>query len=344
MDKTQRGLVDTYIRKREIATGDNSYGMYGERGGINPYELLYIINNNIVNPEKVNGNNISELIKYNPKLYYNDKVKPFLDKMSIGNISNLLQHRPEFMDVIDGNIINEMDGDSIALIVGKNPQLIDRFDLSKMKSNNVRDLLIKQPQFVDRFEKELNSFGDGWYKDMFWRDFKGFGLRDENDSKKQRKVFLNAMVNYPQYRLFFKDQLKKETYIDELLKLDYSLLNYFDLSILNSNGLDSVLKAFPNLITKFTSKQLNSIEDYRLEWLLRDRPELKPYFDKAKSSLDLLELKEYINNNTNYNYDTITKDEISKLIYSIETKIENTRNNREYDYFNNIFRLLKQVK
>jgi hypothetical protein len=116
---------------------------------------------------------------------------------------------------------------------------------------------------------------------------------------------------------------------------------------LNGNGLDSVLKAFPNLITKFTSEQLNSIEDYRLEWLLRDRPELKPYFDKAKSDmkpLDKLELKNYINNRTVYDYDNITKDEISKLIYLIGVEMKTVRNNKDYDYLENILRLLKQVR
>ena len=69
------------------------------------------------------------------------------------------------------------------------------------------------------------------------------------------------------------------------------------------------------------------------------------YFDFKAKSVELpLELKDFINDDTYYDFDNISKDEVLKLINNIETKIYNTRNNREYDYFNNILELLKTVK
>ena len=284
MDKVQKQLLDSYYRKREIATGDITYGMFGERGGIQPYELLELINSNRVNPKKVSGNNISELLKYNPKLYYQENINQYLEKMSLGNISNLIQNRPEFMDMIDKRYINRLQSDSISLIVGKHPELIDRFDMNSLKLSDITKLLVKQPQFIDIFIGKLGQL-DGFNKSRFWHDFHGLGLRDENDSKNQRRIFLDAMVRYPQYRIFFKDELKKSGHdIGELLKRDYSLLEYFDFSKLDGHDIYFVLKDHPNLVNRLTSEQLNSLEELWLNFLLRDHPNLKPYFDKAKQN------------------------------------------------------------
>jgi len=285
MDKVQKQLLDSYFRKREIATGDYSYGMFGESGGIMPYELLELISSNRVNPKKVSGNNISELLKYDPKLYNNEKFIPYLEKMSLANISNLIQHRPEFIDIIDERYIDRLQSDSISLIIQKNPNLINRFNLNQMKISDITKLLVKQPQFIGIFEASINKMADGWTKDMFWRDLHGLGLRDENDSAKQYKIFLDAMVKYPQYRILFKDKLKKDHYdVVDLLKRDYSLLEYFSLSNLEGYDIYYLLKSFPNLITSLSSEQLNSLEELWLGWLLKDQPNLKLYFDKAKQN------------------------------------------------------------
>jgi len=124
MDKTQRQLIDTYFRKRNIARKQNYKYNYTD------YELIYVVNNNLS-----------------------------INQLSVSDIASLLIIRPSLVDKLDKSDLNKLDNDYIQWILQHQPSLIDKLDLSKLEGNNMSMILIKQPQLVDKFDlSKLNGY------------------------------------------------------------------------------------------------------------------------------------------------------------------------------------------
>lgn len=285
MDKPQKELMKSYFHNRELIS-DVSYGMYGGNGGIQPYELLYMIKAGIAVDKKIGGHNIAEIIKYNPSLFKDPDIKPYLSRIEPSSQSNIIQHHPEFLDIFGvENMENDEKGIGyVSSILTKQPQLADRFDLNKLKRSDKLKILTKQPQFIEYEEfanilpkKETDSLGSV----MFRHNFLGYGFNDKEDTEKQHKIFLDAIAKYPQFQEFFVDDLKKMRGHDikYLLNKNYSLLKYFDFSNLDDYDMLTILMDFPELVVHMDQGKLNhDLRDWRKEELLKKQPQLKKYF------------------------------------------------------------------
>ena len=366
IDKAQKQLVDTYVRKREIATGDYGYGYDTNR--IQPYELLYLMKTNQVNPEKAKsssfGQNIVELLKHNPDTYNDPDIQKYLPSLSLGNKGNIIAHRQEFIDIFK-NDINEFYPASIKYILQRQPQFANKFDLNKLGITDAMDLLAKQPQFIEipKFAKYLRelvskSENDYWKSD-FWRKMKGMdiymrnnGGMNEEEYSKQHKKFIDAVVKYPIFRELFSDKLKEDsrsTDMIDLLKRDETLLPYFDLSIPKEYVLGDLLEIHPEVINKISKEQIDTL---RLNWeipdILAKQPQLRPYFEhiinpkpvknygsirkQIENDDRFTNLRQYLSNGNG----DVTPDGIRKLKNHFEENQRTVRNNREYDMYNGL--------
>lgn len=280
MDKAQKQLVNTYIRKRELATGESSYGygQYSDDMNIRPYELLYLIKNGIVNEDKIEGYNISDLILMNKKLYYDPDVKPFLNKITGGGIAQIIIKYPEFVNIFDFENLNPT---SASVVLEEKPELINRYDINKMKESELLEILAKQPQLItdDRFENALKN-ANSLRQTMFHSNLVGYSINDEDKRKKQWDKYIDALAKYPQYRQIFNDKLKKMSgyEITAILKKNPDLVNEFNYGENLDYGLDRLLITFPELINKIDKNMLNALDDYDISRIIKYAPQLAPYF------------------------------------------------------------------
>lgn len=282
MDKAQNELFKSYIRARLLVFKEQGYGWYGEGHGIRPYETHYMIKNNLLSKDKkIDGHHVAEMIKYDPKLYTDKDIQPYLNLISDASKSNIIQNRPEFIDIFGPETIDSFKSDYMGSIIGAQPQLIDRFDLNKLSQHDIIRILSKQPQFIDRFESALRDL-DGQGKMRFLFDLRGHSLSqsDEELQKKQRRKYVEAFADYPQYREIFKDELKEQYgyIVVDMLHRDYTLLPYLDLNKFEDHSLAHLLEHFPQLIKEINPENIKTVGDWVLRRLLEKRPQLKPYF------------------------------------------------------------------
>lgn len=116
MDKAQKELIGTYFRKRDIARKQNV-----EKYGYKSHEILYKLNNDVLD----------------------------INKLDLEEITDLLMELPELIDRIKSSRLNKLDEFSIKDILIAQPQLVNRFDLNKFDDWNIREILMKRPELID---------------------------------------------------------------------------------------------------------------------------------------------------------------------------------------------------
>lgn len=171
MDKAQKQLFDTYLRKRKIAINSVN-DQYKE------YELIYLLNNyhnintglfntdlilfirkfpqlfNKLSDYELNSlyktNSISSIL-YDYNEHGNSIILNSLDlnKVSAYDLKFVLYYAPKFIEKIDVNKINNVDMEWILSFI---PKLINYFDLSKLNIFNIYNILNKQPQLKSYFK------------------------------------------------------------------------------------------------------------------------------------------------------------------------------------------------
>ena len=172
MDKVQKQLVDTYFRKRKMATEVGS-GMHYKL-----YELNYqiISGQRDVNdfPRKTAVSILTKYPQWFDKIYKPDTFKDF-------EIGVILSEQPQLFDRFNPQRLRALDDTAIAIILIKHPEMADKFDLSdfshwdaakvvaeqpsllklfnvdKFNGYDINTVLEKQPQLVDSFD--LNKLG-----------------------------------------------------------------------------------------------------------------------------------------------------------------------------------------
>ena len=152
MDKSQKGLVDTYFRKRGIANVQNKeYEFEG-------YEILYLINNKIpFDFSTLKAGTIADILVKQPSLVN----KLDLSKLSyeesnsfdtIFRINYILKYQPQLIDYFD---MSGFDEYNITDLLINQPLLIDKVNLSNLNDENITDLLIAQPKLINRLDLSI---------------------------------------------------------------------------------------------------------------------------------------------------------------------------------------------
>lgn len=172
MEKLQKQLVDTYLRKRVIAN-DFDYTNILEVEYLlnNNYniKLKYFTFNNIINllrrhPEfitRLDGEDIKKLndIEYFNAIFYEfpkENIDYILKNINYKYLSNsiikdIILGHPEAINYID---VDKLTGNYISTILSYYPEFIKYFDLSKLANYNIRNLLVLQPQLKKYFTIE----------------------------------------------------------------------------------------------------------------------------------------------------------------------------------------------
>jgi len=368
MDKEQKQLIDTYIRKREIASGEHSYGYRNSTGAIEPYELYFLIKTDRINPKKINSgsfnNNITDLIKYKPEVYRDPDIQKYLGSLTTNNKGNIIANKPEFIDTFKDDI-NDLSSGSISYILQHQPQLANRFDLNKLNQSHAIQVIEEQPQFVENpiFAKHLKNLvakGDSLDKTRFWSHLR-FGqsyyryMDHEEENKKLDNKYHNAIVKYPIFRKLFPEKIKEESNrsnLATLLKMDKTLFPYFDLSMTKDYSLYKLLESFPELINKISETQLATIEIYYIKSLLEKQPQLKPHFEfilNPASQKNYGSIRKQIENDSRFailrqylsdSGEEVSRERLMDLKKHFNNEIVRVRNNRDYDAYQERIKLI----
>lgn len=152
MDKVQKQLIDTYIRKRGIANVQNIQYEF------ETYEILYLINNNIpFDLSTLRAGTIAGILVKQPSLVNKlDLSKLSYEKNNsvdrIYSIIYILKHQPQLFNYFD---ISNFDGYNIAELLIAQPLLIDKVDISILNDENIVDILKQQPKLSPQLAKYL---------------------------------------------------------------------------------------------------------------------------------------------------------------------------------------------
>lgn len=171
MDKTQKQLFNTYIRKRQIAIDSNGNSW-------NEFELIYLLSNDYNIKTGLYYNDLIQFIQANPNLFtklnevelnslyktgsisgilnYNGIIinREILEHIDLDKIYNkdlaaVLFYAPDFINKID---VNRFTNDNIEWILKYKPSLINYFDLSKLNIFNIHNILDARPELKKYFE------------------------------------------------------------------------------------------------------------------------------------------------------------------------------------------------
>jgi hypothetical protein len=141
MDKAQKQLVDTYFRKRAMATEQGS-GMH-----FHPYEINYELKTGAKDINNLPRKTLVSMLINFPQWF--DKVERpnILNDFELGV---LLSAQPQLIDKFKPERIHVLGDTPIAIILSKQPQLVDRFDLSVLDHKDIADILSNQPSLYDK--------------------------------------------------------------------------------------------------------------------------------------------------------------------------------------------------
>ena len=142
MDKAQKQLIDTYFRKRKLATEVGS-GMH-----YYPYELSYQILSGQKDINQFPRKTIVSILSKYPQWF--DKVnKP--DTFNDFEIGVILSEQPQLFNKFNPARLRALDDTAIALILQKQPQSADRFDLTDFSHWDAAKIVAEQPQLLNKF-------------------------------------------------------------------------------------------------------------------------------------------------------------------------------------------------
>ena len=147
MDKAQKSLVDTYLRKRKIAIEQpNVFRTYLYRD----YEIAYLIINDMYDISNIQRANIVSLILHQPKVI----TKFDLSKLNYIEIMEILFEHHNLIDYFKPYLSKITNGDDIANVMStlNEYDLAKYFDLSKLDSHNILSVITHNPKYIKYFD------------------------------------------------------------------------------------------------------------------------------------------------------------------------------------------------
>jgi len=294
MDKAQKQLVDTYFRKRKIAS-DIDYDDGGDEGSpysFRNYEIRYtVINSNMT----LNANMLETLFGgndkehendedlYNPYPYY-QKNKRFvnLNKVDDSGLVFLLQHWfKDYISMITPEKLNSLPGKDIALIISYNPNAVKNFDLNKLNSADIPIVLSRQYGLGNYFDLNrmdtkdaVSLFSKRPYliKNYDTTRFSGEETRQLASKEYNLIPFLDMNKIEPHSLVFHKFGEYEDSKIMGFLIGEHpELIDKFDLSKIGRTGIHEIIDKQPQFAKLF---DLNKLESRDIWITLRNHPEL----------------------------------------------------------------------
>lgn len=161
MDKTQKQLLDTYFRKRDIANGQGNN--WHHRFQI--YEVIYMLKNEMydkVNPNKLDGTDIVEILIKEPSLI--SVLKHYLKNLNISRVKDLLAVRPEYVQYFPQNArspLLKLNEHSIYKLLLAQPSLIKSLipeQIMHLMTPHVIEILAAHPETLDDLMMHVRRF------------------------------------------------------------------------------------------------------------------------------------------------------------------------------------------
>lgn len=168
MDKSQKQLIDTYFRKRNIAVANYL--------SLPDYEIVYALSNDIkINIDDSYTFRLAKIVSEHPEiigkidlnLFDNDDIVDILSaekgfelykhfdlrNLTNRNIVDILYNKPEYIDLID---INGLTSKEIELLLRYRPNLISKLDISKLSSKEIESAIFHHPE-LKKYFKNINN-------------------------------------------------------------------------------------------------------------------------------------------------------------------------------------------
>jgi hypothetical protein len=157
MDKGQKQLLDTYLRKREIANSQSNNWHHKFQN----YEVIYMLKNEMydkVDPNKIDGADLTEILINEPSLI--SVLKHYLNKLNIGRTKELLTHRPEFVQYMQTNL-SKLNEHSIYKLLLEQPSLIKSLtpeQIMHLMTPHTIEILSAHPETIDDLMMHVRRF------------------------------------------------------------------------------------------------------------------------------------------------------------------------------------------
>jgi hypothetical protein len=157
MDKPQKQLLDTYLRKRDIARSQGDSWRYKFQN----YEIIYMLKNQMydkVDPNKLDGSDITEILKTDPTLI--SELKYYLKKLNVSRVKELLGVRPEFVQYMQQNLL-KLNEHSIYKLLLAQPSLIKSLtqeQIMHLMTPHTIEILSAHPETVDDLMMHVRRF------------------------------------------------------------------------------------------------------------------------------------------------------------------------------------------
>ena len=157
MDRAQKQLMDTYLRKREIASTQGDSWRYK----FQIYEIIHMLKNEMydkVDPNKLDGSDLTEILIKEPSLI--SVLKYYLKKLNVGRVKELLTVRPEFVQYLQQNL-SKLNEHSMYKLLLAQPSLIKSLtpeQIMHLMTPHTIEILSAHPEIVDDLMMHVRHF------------------------------------------------------------------------------------------------------------------------------------------------------------------------------------------
>jgi hypothetical protein len=152
MDKSQKQLVDTYFRKRQIAMRE-SYDYV-----LRTWELAYMANNNMIIPGMglhLDDSQTAALLMKSPQAA--PALTDYIDDLNFNSMLTMevLVRQPSLIKYFD---VSRLDYDDMSTIIMHHPDLLDHFDIESIdKYYGMEAIVKKHPGLRKYLENRLHK-------------------------------------------------------------------------------------------------------------------------------------------------------------------------------------------
>ena len=259
MDKRQKQLIDTYIRKRTIASAQS------DRYTRTLKELQYM---------QSNGYNLGE-ISHNESVLLDPSLYDQNDYYGTTSLTTLLSQIPELIAKTD---ISKLNAYNRELIILKQPQYFDAVNANDFTPHHIYAMILAHPSLVSKFTKEqLDSIEYYYIPMLLIAHPELLQYFDSNKIEGYRKIDIIAA----RPELLEKMDLSNVSpyYIAQLISKSPQFYDHFSNVKFSSSDMVDMLLAQPLLLDKIN---FNNLGSYSMSELVENVPSVINYLDDKK--------------------------------------------------------------
>ena len=264
MDKNQKELINTYLRKRYIS--NRGTGLALQR-----YEINYMAENDPDYLNHLRSDQLLTLLLEKPHLI----SRANLSRFDTFDAAEFLRRSPQYIDEI--NILDRFHSSDIVQVLLKQPQLENRFKLSKITQGDMTTLIEYQPQFLDKFDLSRLIGTSKLTIALKYPETILDGRIKITENEIITKVLLKHLRQYPKLLdVIDVNNIHDYEYIKEIINKFPRLVPKLNLKekFVSNYDIRNLLVWKPKLIDQFSEKQLHSLEPSDIYSILSKYPEL----------------------------------------------------------------------